>query len=88
MPIGSFGIIDVSGMNTIINTSKLQAKQYPDDSFFQKLIDRLQTEFVDKGKLRTSSCAGFYSYPNPKYKNLEFLKSKNDKIISINLHII
>lgn len=73
-PRGPFGILDVVGITTSYNivNAKAEATGNPE---FQKLAHLLKTEYVDKGKLGVETGEGFYSYPNPKYLDSDFLKN-------------
>ncbi len=71
-PIGPFGIIDMVGINTAYNINKLKAEKNPDETKL-KLLEKYK-EMIDQGKLGMSSGEGFYRYPNPAYKDKDFLK--------------
>ncbi|CAH0417230.1 3-hydroxyacyl-CoA dehydrogenase [Periweissella fabaria] len=68
-PYGPFGIIDMVGLRTVSNI--LQAGTNPDA---QGMAKKLKTEYVDQGKLGTESGEGFYKYPDPTFKQADFLK--------------
>lgn len=72
-PFGPFGFIDTIGINTAYNIRKMKAEATQDPI---KILTaaRLKEEFLDLGKLGTSSGEGFYKYPNPAYKDKDFLK--------------
>lgn len=72
-PLGPFGFIDVIGINTAFNIRKMKADATQDPVKILT-VKRLKEEFVDLGKLGTSSGEGFYQYPNPAYKDKDFLK--------------
>ena len=68
MPMGPFGIMDSVGLDTawhIISTLP--------DRHSQAFAGLLRT-YLNAGKLGEKSGAGFYSYPNPEYKNPDFIK--------------
>lgn len=70
---GPFGIIDLVGMQTVYNIAMMNGTKLKN----QKLIDRankIKAEFIDKGKLGVSTGEGYYKYPNPKYRDPDFLK--------------
>lgn len=72
-PFGPFGFIDTIGINTAYNIRKMKAEATQDPI---KILtaERLKEEFLDLGKLGTSSGEGFYQYSNPAYKDKDFLK--------------
>ncbi|MCH6200826.1 3-hydroxyacyl-CoA dehydrogenase [Aquiflexum sp. LQ15W] len=67
MPAGPFGILDTIGLETAWHVTKNQP-----DKASQAFAALLKT-YVDAGKLGEKSGEGFYKYPKPKYKNLDFL---------------
>jgi 3-hydroxybutyryl-CoA dehydrogenase len=71
-PTGPFAILDVIGMQTIYNVDKLWGEKLGD----QGLLDRaewIKKNFIDKGKMGMSSGKGFYTYPNPRWQDPDFL---------------
>ena len=66
MPIGPFGILDEVGLDTawyIVKSRKdVRSRK------FAALLER----YVEQGKLGQKSGSGFYSYPNPRYKDPDF----------------
>ena len=72
-PMGPFAIVDLVGINTVYNISKMNAEQTKNPSA-QLVVDLLKSEFIDKGILGMPTDKGFYSYPNPKYKDQDFLE--------------
>ena len=72
-PLGPSGFIDVIGINTAFNIRKMKADATQDPVKILT-VKRLKEEFLDLGKLGTSSDEGFYQYPNPAYKDKDFLK--------------
>lgn len=72
-PVGPCGIYDVVGLNTVYNINKMKADKSGDE-WSKKAVEYIKTNFIDKGKLGTSTGEGFYTYPNPAYKNPDFLK--------------
>lgn len=66
-PLGPFAILDIVGVTTAQNIARLNPA-------LQNIVDTLQTEFIDQGKLGTTTGQGFYSYPNPAYAEKDFLK--------------
>ena len=70
--MGPFGIIDMVGIETIYNIEKHWGEQSND----QGILDRAayyKKNFIDKGNLGVKTGEGFYTYPNPKYKDPDFL---------------
>lgn len=70
-PKGPFAILDVVGINTAYNI--VYAKGQAGNEQSKKVADYLKSEYIDKGKLGTGTNEGFYSYPNPKYLEHDFL---------------
>ena len=70
-PMGPFGILDVVGLNTAYNISTASAAANP---AMQAVAEMLKKEYIDKGKFGTASGEGFYTYPNPSYKDRSFIK--------------
>lgn len=71
-PMGPFAILDIVGINTPYNLSKAAA--VAGDKEAEKIAAFLKENFIDKNKLGVQSGAGFYTYPNPAYKEADFLK--------------
>ena len=67
MPMGPFGILDNIGLDTAWHVTKDR-----DDGASKSFATLLKT-YVDQGKLGEKSGEGFYKYPNPAYKNSDFL---------------
>lgn len=72
-PVGPFGILDVVGVTTAYNINKMAAEATK-DSVKQKVVEYLKENFIDKGKLGVATGEGFYTYPDPAYKDKDFLK--------------
>ncbi|SHK45408.1 3-hydroxyacyl-CoA dehydrogenase [Alicyclobacillus tolerans] len=71
-PAGPFAILDTIGVNTAYNIAKEKAKAgHPE---YEKLANMLKTQYMDKGKLGRQSNEGFYTYPNPRFRQPDFLK--------------
>jgi 3-hydroxybutyryl-CoA dehydrogenase len=68
MSAGPFGILDNVGLDTAWHITN--ARRNPASRAFAALLKT----YVDQGKLGSKSGEGFYSYPNPSYKNSDFLK--------------
>ena len=67
-PAGPFGILDLVGLTTVYNITKGNP-----DKKSQKAAAVLKERFVDKGKLGVATGEGFYKYPNPEFKEPDFL---------------
>lgn len=72
-PLGPFGILDVVGITTAYNINKMEADKTQNPSKL-KLVEKLKTDFIDKGKLGVATGEGFYTYPNPAFSKKDFLK--------------
>ena len=72
-PVGPFGILDVVGVTTAYNINKMAAEATK-DPVKQKVVEYLKENFIDKGKLGIATGEGFYTYPDPAYKDKDFLK--------------
>ena len=68
MNIGPFGMIDDIGLDTAWHIVKEK-----NDLKSEKFADLLNS-FIKQGKLGSKVGEGFYKYPNPAYKNTEFLR--------------
>ncbi len=69
---GPFGILDLVGMETVYNITLMDAKRTNNPALFKR-AEKIKSEFIDKGRMGISSGRGFYTYPNPEYKNPDFL---------------
>jgi 3-hydroxybutyryl-CoA dehydrogenase len=67
MPMGPFGILDSVGLDTAWHITSRQ----PDISS-QRFAALLKT-YIEEGKLGEKSGEGFYKYPNPSYRQPNFL---------------
>lgn len=67
MPMGPFGILDSVGLDTAWRVTK----DRNDDS--SKSFTALLKSYVDEGKLGEKSGEGFYKYPSPAFKDIDFL---------------
>ncbi|TYB79496.1 3-hydroxyacyl-CoA dehydrogenase [Bizionia myxarmorum] len=72
-PLGPFGILDVVGITTAYNIDKMAAEKTKDPLKI-KIVAYLKENYIDKNKLGVSTGEGFYKYPNPAFKNPDFLK--------------
>ncbi|MFD2541223.1 3-hydroxyacyl-CoA dehydrogenase [Lacinutrix gracilariae] len=71
-PIGPIAILDTVGITTAYNIYKLSAEKTKNPDAI-KTIKYLKENFIDKNKLGVSTGEGFYKYPNPAYKDPDFL---------------
>ncbi len=67
MPMGPFGILDSVGLDTAWRVTKDRS-----DSSSQSFSALLKS-YVDQGKLGEKTSEGFYKYPNPAFKDTDFL---------------
>jgi len=69
---GPFTILDIIGLETAYNVEKYWGDRLKDD---QRLANAkfVKENFIDKGKLGLKTGEGFYKYPNPKFKDPDFL---------------
>ncbi|OCB78650.1 3-hydroxyacyl-CoA dehydrogenase [Flavobacterium crassostreae] len=72
-PMGPFGILDVVGITTAYNINLMAAKT-SNDPVKIKTVAYLKENFIDTHKLGVATSEGFYKYPNPAYKDKDFLK--------------
>jgi 3-hydroxybutyryl-CoA dehydrogenase len=67
MPMGPFGILDSIGLDTAWHVTHKMP-----DSASQAFAALLKT-YIDQGKLGEKTGEGFYSYPNPRYREADFI---------------
>ena len=72
-PIGPFGILDVVGITTAYNINSIKFEKTKSETA-GKVVDYLKKNFIDQNKLGLSTSEGFYQYPNPAFKEADFLK--------------
>jgi len=70
--MGPCAIMDMVGLETIYNIEKLWADRTNDEERMAR-VAFYKKNFVDKNKLGMKTKEGFYTYPNPKYKDPDFL---------------
>ncbi|WP_206832557.1 3-hydroxyacyl-CoA dehydrogenase [Alicyclobacillus fructus] len=68
---GPFAILDTVGIRTAYNIAAGKAKS--GNEAYAKLADKLKA-MIDQGKLGRESGEGFYRYPNPRFKQPDFLR--------------
>ena len=71
--IGIFGIMDSNGLDIGWEMREKYALSSGDKQA-KAIVEYLKTNFIDKGHLGRKTGQGFYKYPNPEYKNPDFLK--------------
>jgi len=71
-PVGPFATLDIVGITTAYNINKMAADAAPDPVKLK--IVALLKAMIDEGKLGVASGEGFYKYPDPAYKAVDFLK--------------
>ncbi|MFX1455550.1 MAG: 3-hydroxyacyl-CoA dehydrogenase [Promethearchaeota archaeon] len=71
--IGIFGIMDSNGLDVGWEMREKYALTSGDKQA-KAIYDYLKTNFIDKGHLGRKTGQGFYKYPNPEYKDPDFLK--------------
>jgi 3-hydroxyacyl-CoA dehydrogenase len=70
--MGPCAIMDMVGLETVYNIEKLWSKKLNDKLGLAR-AKYFKKNFMDKGKLGMKTGEGFYTYPNPKYKDPDFL---------------
>ena len=73
-PVGPFGILDQVGLETAFDINQYWAKVLSDPEL-QMNADFLKT-YVDRGWLGIKTGRGFYTYPDPKYQQPDFISRK------------
>jgi 3-hydroxybutyryl-CoA dehydrogenase len=67
MPMGPFGILDSIGLDTAWHVTHKMP-----DAASQAFAAHLKT-YIEQGKLGEKTGEGFYSYPNPSYRDADFI---------------
>ena len=67
MPMGPFGILDSIGLDTAWHVTHKMS-----DSASQAFSAHLKS-YIDQGKLGEKTGEGFYTYPNPRYREPDFI---------------
>ncbi len=68
VPVGPFGILDNIGLDTAWHV--VTERRDEASSAFASLLKT----YIEQGKLGEKTGEGFYKYPNPKYRQADFLK--------------
>lgn len=71
-PLGPFAFLDIIGPNTPYNLFKAWGEE--GDELSAKVAGWIKSEYLDKGRMGTANGKGVYTYPNPAYKDPDFLK--------------
>ncbi|WP_460324066.1 3-hydroxyacyl-CoA dehydrogenase [Alkalibacterium psychrotolerans] len=71
-PKGPFAFLDIIGITTAYNVIKTRAEETGDEGA-EKLAAFLKKEYIDKNKLGVATGEGFYTYPNPRFEDPDFL---------------
>ena len=71
--MGPCAIMDMVGLETVYNVFAGLGQQ-PKHKEMSYLATFLKTNYVGKGELGVKSGKGFYTYPNPKYQDENFLR--------------
>lgn len=70
--MGPCAIMDMVGLETVYNIEKLWSEKLNDKLGLAR-AEYFRKNFIDRGKLGMKTGEGFYTYPNPKYKDPDFL---------------
>jgi 3-hydroxybutyryl-CoA dehydrogenase len=73
-PVGPFGILDQVGLETAYDINQYWAKVLNDPELIRNAAF-LKT-YVDRGWLGIKTGRGFYTYPNPKYQQPDFISGE------------
>ncbi len=73
MNMGPIGMVDMMGIGTVLHALTHLAEA-GGRSEFLPIIKYLKDEFVDRGRQGVVSGEGFYTYPNPRFEQPDFLK--------------
>jgi len=73
MPFGLFGMMDQVGLDVVYNVEMSYLHETGDERFRPPEVLK---QMIDRGELGCKSGKGFYSYPNPAYKQPGFLSAK------------
>ncbi len=73
MPVGPLGMLDDVGLDTALHIAE-SSNVNRDNQQSRKNAEFLKKEYVDKGWLGVKTGRGFYTYPNPAYRDPDFLK--------------
>jgi 3-hydroxybutyryl-CoA dehydrogenase len=72
-PFGPFGLMDIVGLDVIRD---IERQYYLDSREARDKPPRLLDDMISQGKLGVKSGEGFYRYPNPAYKEKDWLNKQ------------
>jgi 3-hydroxybutyryl-CoA dehydrogenase len=72
MSQGPFGIMDAVGLDVVYG---IETVYYSESKSPQDRPPKALKAMVDRNQLGVKTGKGFYTYPNPEFKNLDFLKA-------------
>ncbi|CAH0990999.1 3-hydroxybutyryl-CoA dehydrogenase [Sinobacterium norvegicum] len=70
---GPFAVMDIVGISLFADINKLWGEQLEDDAALAR-VNFLEENYVSQNKFGAKANEGFYSYPNPAYKDASFIK--------------
>jgi 3-hydroxybutyryl-CoA dehydrogenase len=70
--MGPMGMIDMVGMQTTYNVCQYWGTVRRDEQMLRN-AEFVKTRFMDMGKLGFPTGEGYYRYPNPAYREKDFL---------------
>ncbi len=76
MGLGPCGMLDSMGYNSLYAVGKLRADAEPGNPNHQLILDYIQENFIDKGRLGMTTGQGLYSYPNPEFLEPNFVNKQ------------
>ncbi|MCX7679668.1 MAG: 3-hydroxyacyl-CoA dehydrogenase [Spirochaetes bacterium] len=77
VPIGPFGMMDSIGLDTVWKITDYWAKKLNDPQMLKNAA--FMKQYVDRGELGQKTQKGFYTYPNPEFTRVGFLKGIYDE---------
>jgi 3-hydroxybutyryl-CoA dehydrogenase len=76
-PMGPFGMMDLFGMNVIIDSWQ-QTKSDPTIAALKGKVLAFFSPYIERDEMGMKSKKGFYSYPNPAYQQAVFINKEQD----------
>jgi 3-hydroxybutyryl-CoA dehydrogenase len=74
-PVGPFGLMDMFGLNVISDSWQ---DPRPDAAHLQAEVLDFIAPYIEKNALGIKTGSGFYSYPQPRYQQADFLDARKD----------